>query len=261
MRQAKKIAPWLMILLYVVVLLGLVSAKRAQVVCRKVEVKIQDQTQNFFVEEADVLTLIQDKSEKIIGANIEAVDIDHLETLLRMQPSIKEADVYRTMRGDLAINVEQRNPIMRLINANGESYYVDSEGRLMPLSTKYTAHVLLINGELNEAYTKRKELNLSLKPANEEGETLLYDLFQLGSYIHNHPFWRAQIEQVYVQKGEFELIPRVGMQVIQFGNISDMEIKFNKLLALYEQGLPKYGWNRYETINLKYKDQVICTKR
>jgi len=60
--------------------------------------------------------------------------------------------------------------------------------------------------------------------------------------------------------GEIELISRVGNQPVLFGDINDMEEKFDKLLLFYKEGLSKTGWNQYKTINLTYKDQVVCTK-
>ena len=48
---------------------------------------------------------------------------------------------------------------------------------------------------------------------------------------------------------------------IVIGEVYNLESKFNKLMLFYEEGLSKTGWNEYKTINLKYKDQVVCTKR
>ena len=61
--------------------------------------------------------------------------------------------------------------------------------------------------------------------------------------------------------GDLELIPRIGSHIIVFGDYSDCEIKFRNLMSLYKNGLPAVGWNKYETINLKFKGQVVCTKR
>jgi len=53
----------------------------------------------------------------------------------------------------------------------------------------------------------------------------------------------------------------VGAHIIEFGDINAHEEKFDKLYALYSQGLKREGWNKYIRINLKYKEQVVCTKR
>jgi len=91
---------------------------------------------------------------------------------------------------------------------------------------------------------------------------LLPDLFRLVQFINGSKFWKAQIEQIYInQKKEIELVPRVGNHTIILGSVDDLREKFENLEAFYEQGLSKYGWNKYKTINLKFKNQIVCTKR
>jgi cell division protein FtsQ len=81
-------------------------------------------------------------------------------------------------------------------------------------------------------------------------------------YISEDKFLSSQIVQIYYNgSGDFELIPRVGAHQIIFGDIKDYQLKFMKLKVLYEEGLKYEGWNKYVMINLKYKNQVICTKR
>lgn len=153
---------------------------------------------------------------------------------------------------------------MRVINPNGDSYYIDANGQVMPLSKKYTAHVIVVNGNLNEPYMDHVGENLrrqQIKADKSTGE-LLPDLFRLVQFINNNKFWKAQIEQIYINgKHDIELVPRVGNHTIILGSVDDMSEKFENLRAFYEQGLSKYGWNKYKTINLKFKNQIVCTKR
>ncbi|MEP7169164.1 MAG: cell division protein FtsQ, partial [Bacteroidota bacterium] len=79
--------------------------------------------------------------------------------------------------------------------------------------------------------------------------------------IANDAFWNAQVEQIYVtEQSEIELIPRVGNHRIILGDASQLDEKFNKLMIFYKQGLNNTGWNNYNTINLKFTNQVVCTK-
>ena len=80
-------------------------------------------------------------------------------------------------------------------------------------------------------------------------------------FITHDKFLKAQIDQVYVTEGgEFELIPRIGNHVILLGKAVDLDDKFRKLYAFYKLGLNKIGWNKYNIINIKYKNQVVCSK-
>jgi len=263
MRKFKNIASWVSLFAYLIVVLSLISANRKEIICKKIVVSVNDDTQNYFVEEADVMKLLNNKKVSLIGALIDTINTNKLEEVLSVHSAIKEANVYRNLDGDLHIRIEQRNPIVRVINRNGESFYIDDEGALMPLSTKYAAHVLVANGNIKDSYAKNYTLNLSQKndTAVENSHPLLVDLYQLADYIYRDEFWNAQIEQIYVNGQEFELVPRVGTHIIELGTLENYKNKFRNLRLLYEQGLPKAGWNKYKTINLKYNNQVICTKR
>ena len=86
-------------------------------------------------------------------------------------------------------------------------------------------------------------------------------MFRLASYIARDELWKAQIQQIYVTpSGEFELIPRIGSHIIEFGRADEIEEKFSKLQLLYLQGFNNLGWNLYSRINLKYNNQVVCIK-
>jgi cell division protein FtsQ len=90
---------------------------------------------------------------------------------------------------------------------------------------------------------------------------IIYDLYKLAMFIDGNEFWRSQIEQIFVNGyGEIEMIPRMGAHTILLGRVNDMEYKFQKLKSIYYT-FNQIGWNDYKTINLKYKEQVICTKR
>ena len=61
--------------------------------------------------------------------------------------------------------------------------------------------------------------------------------------------------------GEFELVPRVGSQRILLGDGSALEQRFEKLRLFYRDGMPKADWRRYAKIDLRFADQIVCTKR
>jgi cell division protein FtsQ len=263
MKSFKEIATWVLIIGYLIVIFGFVSEGRKSIPCITVNVNITDETENFFVEEEDIITAIYDKGEKMLGYPIDSINLASLEELIYNHPSIKNVEVYTGIRGDLNIDIKQRNPILRIINYNNESYYIDDEGALMPLSEKFTAHVLVANGKINEPYSLRYTKDILSSSENDElsrGE-VLKDLYVLAKYIYEDEFWNAQFEQIYVNGNSFELIPRVGTHLIILGGIENYQEKLRNLKAVYEVGFKKFGWNTYSKINLKYNNQVICTKR
>lgn len=260
MEKIKNIAPWIILLLYLLVAFVLITKNKADIACKKIYISIKNQEKNRFIEEKDVLALLN--KEHIIGKNIEEINLNEIEQKIAKHTNIKEANVFRNINGELKIEIIQRKPIVRIINKNQSAYFIDEEGKLMPLSNKYTPNVLIVNGEIDEPYNKWNKTNFMIKKEHivKKSESILFDLFLLANYIYRDDFWNTQIEQIYVKNNEFEMIPRVGSQTIVFGDISHYEKKFEKLKALYEQGMSQVGWNKYKKINLKYNKQVICTK-
>lgn len=136
----------------------------------------------------------------------------------------------------------QRRPVVRIVGSKS-NYYVDRNGEIMPTSRYYAAHVMVATGKISEQIAKT-------------------DLFELATYINNHPFWKSQVVQINVLYGpEFELIPRVGKHVIMLGGVNDLEEKLQNVEALYKGDFNENGWNRYRKINVKFKNQVVCTKK
>jgi cell division protein FtsQ len=72
----------------------------------------------------------------------------------------------------------------------------------------------------------------------------------------------AMIDQVDItEKRYFEMMPKIGEQVIKFGDASDADAKFEKLKLFYKKIMTQVGWNRYSVINLQYNNQVVAKIR
>lgn len=214
-----------------------------------------------FIDEKAVRREILDQGIAVLGSRTSDVDVTRIEDRLRSIPCVARAEVYHTMDGALHARVQQRVPIVRVFNQDGTGFYIDKEGWTMPTSTNYTARVLVVTGQLNE-------------PGGINGVYSVYagdsvqrsfrsdDIHRLATFINADPFWTAMIDQVVVNAdGEFELIPRVGVQRVLLGDGSELQQRFEKLRIFYEKGIPKADWRRYARIDLRFADQIVCTKR
>lgn len=263
MQRWVEISLWVSGMLVIVVLLGFVGKYKKEQACKNIIVKIDRTDGDFFVEEEEIRNNILGKRDSVGMINMEAFNISDLEMQLQNYPHIHSAEAYKTIDGQLFVEITQRKPIARVFS-KGESYYIDEGGRLMPLASKFSSRVMVVNGFIDEPYAKRYKYDIPHIIQNDSlgDKTLLDDIFVLTKYISKNEFWEAQIEQVYVNKHfELELIPKVGNHRIVFGDTVHLQEKFEKLMIFYREGLSKTGWNEYREINLKYKDQVVCKKR
>ncbi|WP_235524156.1 cell division protein FtsQ [Pedobacter sp. Hv1] len=241
---------WLVCLAGVVVLMSFISIKKKEVKCTKVEILIPGADN--FIEREEVDLILKESQGVLVGRNLERINIHQIEKSLKANPYIAFAKVYADMDGIVHIEVKQRQPVLRILNAAGQDFYIDSNGLKMPMSPNFTANVLVATGNILEAF--RGKVDTLLTP-------LAADLYKTALFMKKDTLWNAQIEQVFVNdKQDIELIPRVGNQRIILGNADSLETKMNNLLAFYKQAMPLVGWNAYKTINLKYTNQIVCEK-
>lgn len=260
MKKIIHIILWFLSLSIIVVGLGFANKNQQKTKLTKPVIKIDYASENRFIDESDVLKEIV-QSANDTSKLLNALDVTQIEERLKNHFAIKDAQVYKTIDGKLEVSVLQNRPIVRVINNKNESFYIDEDGFLMSTSTKFTARLLVANGNIFSRYNSYAMQKLDLMEDSVKAITLLDELYQIAAFIDGSDFWKAQIEQIYVNKElEIELIPKVGNHIIVFGKPNNIESKFKKLLVFYEKGLSKTGWNEYSKVNLSYKNQIVCTK-
>jgi cell division protein FtsQ len=259
------ITSWVVLVSGLFVALGFVEKEQGKLRCKDPVINVTRDSATNFVDRDDIMKLLRDRGDSIIGQPMSSVNVAELEKVLNSHVAIADAEVFMAVDGEVRIEVEQRRPVLRVFNVDNESYYIDEEGELMPLSEKFTARVLVATGYVYEPYAKRYMFSIADIEADSlaRANSMLDDLFALAMFIRKDPFWHAQVEQVHVNsERELELIPKVGDHRILLGDASNLGDKFRKLRVFYEQGLVPTGWwNNYSVINLKFKDQVVCTKK
>jgi cell division protein FtsQ len=268
LKKLKKIlfvALWTGLILGLLFTMGFVNKEQDALLCRELKVNVNQEDDLYFLDNLDVAKLIKDRGDSIVGQPKATVNVPEIEKALNSHPDIANAEVYMSIDGEVKVDVKQRKPVVRIINADGDSYYIDNEGKLMPLSDKYSAKVLVVNGAIAEPYIKRYKYSIGDigKDSLLNATSILDEAFAMANYINADEFWKGQVQQIYVNADkEMEIVPTVGDQKIIFGDTTDMNEKFNKLLTFYQQGLNTTGWwNKYSTINLKFKNQIVCTKK
>lgn len=233
-----------------VVILGFVSGEADQVLCMRIDVVLSDTVNSRFVTDPDIRTLFRSQGLQLQGYPMKEINTRELERLLEKNAYIRGAEVSTDVSGRMEIRLEQRIPLVRIMPDGKAGFYLDNEGEVLPLSDQFVPHIFLVSGNIKDA------------DGSTGASTQLDEIHRFCIYVTEHPFWSEQIVQLYVNhRGEYELIPRVGAHQILMGSMEQWDKKLRNLELLYQQGLSAYGWNSYRTINLKYTNQVICTKR
>lgn len=211
-------------------------------VCQELKISIKDTLAFHYLETKDVEQLLKRAKLSPVGKEYSAINTEEMKQIIEENKLIKKAECYKTTDGSVRVNVYQRKPILRVMSHKG-NYFIDSEGDVMPIPDNFTAYLPIASGTIETAYAKEQ-------------------LYPFALFLQKDKFWNTQIEQIYVaQGGDVELVPRVGNHRIILGEIDNYQEKLENLKLFYDKALNKIGWNKYSTINLKYKGQVVGTLR
>jgi cell division protein FtsQ len=259
-KKILKISGWVLTVFAMVFLVGFVENKQSKQKCTGIEIELNKFEEGNFVIEHDIRAKINNMGHKIEGELLTDINVGEMEEKILNMPEIEKVEVYKSINGKLTVVAKQRRPIVRIINENGMSYYLDDKGRSMPWSNKFSSRVLIVNGVVNEPAVNVSVTRINFNDSLKQ-EMLTDDIYKLATYIDQSEFWRAQIVQAYVNNdSEFELIPRVGKHRIMLGGVENLDRKLKKLRAFYDKLVGKTNLNAYDTLNLKYTNQIICTK-
>lgn len=240
--------------------MSFVSKDRENVVMSIPDINVETHDEMVFLTQQDVLERL--KNMQLIWEEqiYQDMDIDAIEYALKNMPEISNASVFFKLNGNWEINCKLRVPIARVVDSVGASFYIDSEMKMMPLSRKYSARVIPVTGYFSKKNFKEEFFLIH----NESliNKNFLEDVYRITNYVCKDEVLSALITQIEInKKGDFELITLLGDQRVIFGKAVNIEEKFEKLKIFYKNGISKTGWDLYREINIKFKDQIVCTKK
>ena len=195
---------------------------------------------NLFITHETVNKLLIVNKEDLTKVPKEILDLNGLEITLNSNPMIKTAQVYLTVNGEVRADVEQCKPIARV--STNASYYIDDEGKFMPLSTNFSARVPLVTG-----YIEKNNLN---------------NVFKIADKIYNDQFLKKHIVEIHQNQDKTIILKtRVLDFEIVLGNLILLDKKINNLKAFYQKAKKDKSLNKYSIVNLQFENQVVCTKK
>ena len=220
----------------------IMNKKQVSLLCENVEVVIADSLEKKFIHEKDVVAYLAKANLYPLNKKSEDINTYQIKEALLKNEIIESAEVVQSVSGKITITVLQKMPVLRVFSSGG-SYYVDKNGQTMPATLGQAILVPVASGNIEKSFA-------------------VSELYKFALFLHNDAFWNDRITQIYVRSAmDVELVPRIGDHRILLGNLDDFEKKLRHLHKFYEQVIPKMGWDKYSVISLKYKNQIVCTKK
>jgi cell division protein FtsQ len=237
-------------LLAISFLIAFSERKQGGSVCKDIVIELDNLHGNHFLDEADIMKLVEGSGQSIKGIGIDRINLRAIEKKIKYDKHILDAELFGDLKGNLIVNVELRRPIARIVQSDAPDAYIAEDGVIMPVSEKYTSRVILISGPFVKRLLEDEDLSKS-----EEG----LQLKEMIEFINDDDFWKAQIAQLDINdSGKIMIYPQVTGQRIEFGKAEDFELKFKKLMIFYKEILPQRGWTKYDRVNLEYEGQIIA---
>ncbi|MCW3117743.1 MAG: hypothetical protein JWM28_1825 [Chitinophagaceae bacterium] len=219
--------------------------------CKDYKITVKSLRGNLFLDDKDVFRVLSTATGgKLKGQAVAAINIRKLEDLLENNVWIREAQLYFDNNNVLHVSVTEREPLARLFTTAGNSFYIDSSEKRMPLSEKMSARVPVFTG-----FPDKKGLT-------QKDSLLLKDVKTVAQFINNHPFWLSQVSEIDITpERNFEMVPLVGNHLVKIGDAENLDQKFHRLFLFYETVLSKAGFDKYKVIDAQFNGQIVALRK
>jgi cell division protein FtsQ len=183
------------------------------------------------------------------GKPLEEINLSLMEERIEQDPWVRNAELFIDAGGRLQVVVEEKRPVARVFNREGQSFYLDEKLEQIPLNRYFTPNLPVFTG-----------LPLRTNGRRANDSLLLTQVLEIASAMQDDSLWMAQMEQcAYEPPFGFVMYPLAGDHRILFGGAERTREKFRNLFVFYTQVLAREGWNLYRTIDLRFSRQVVVT--
>lgn len=243
--MVKRILAWVILALltaYVVFAAIWAHAEASKNSCKGIDVHIVKGFTTDSVSRKGVMAEINRYPEKLIGAQIPTINTRQLEKYLREFPQFEDVSCSFTTDGRLQVKVTPMVPELRIFE-DSVSYYINKDGKTMPSKASFFVDVPVVRGKFTKDF----------RPA---------DILPVSRFIASDPVLDKLVGMIQADDADnIILVPRIHGHVINFGDTSRLPEKREALMAMYRKVLPYKGWNEYDTISVRFKGQVVATRR
>lgn len=188
--------------------------------------------------------ILSEEMSWILRQTVKEIDEESITKCVLQSPYIEDCRTSVSVNGIVMVKAKQRRPIVRML-LNGQEFYLDRQCHRMPTSEEGSGNVIVANAA-------------SDKCTNDDA----LRLYHVAKYLDENQDYGILFDQIYLDEHkDICLIPKLGDHVVIIGDLENMDKKMLNLCSFYKSSMSQMGWETYSSINLKYNNQVICTRR
>ena len=259
MKKILNRAVWILVFILTMSVVIWANIERSNSHCTDIEIKMKATDYPSLTSSAAIKTNILETMPALIGQSVKNIELDELEQFVSLNSRLGEVKAFLNMNGIISIKVKPRQAVLRIFDKKGQNLYLGNDQVLMNSTVDHTQRILVANGHIPHL---SKEEKYDVLNGDLDLPSIYSNLYSLAKLIHQDEFLDALIDQIYVTKNqEFDLTPKVGVKTIHFGKAENIEEKLENLRIFYINGQDKIDWQKYRSINIKFRNQIVCSKK
>ena len=204
-------------------------------------------------------TALHKEIEQICGnSKVGTVNMIAIQKVMEENSWIEDGTSYIDLDGTLNVSFKEYEPWFRVFGKKGHSVYVTRDGVVIPSSRTYTPYVLVASGNFE---LRSDSATYQLSDTLDSDRNLLNALHWCDA-IEGNDFVSHCIGQLYCNKrNQFELTVKGFDGRVIVGDTCDATDKLKRLESFMKQRIDSPETKTLKSINLNYKNQIVCTKR
>ena len=222
-----------------------------------ISLQIEREYPNGFVVKDTVLRQFEVICDIKHHARISKIDMLKIQKKLQTNPWIETSSAYIGLNDSLMVRAKEYEPVLRVYNQDGKSVYVTKDGVIFPACPNHTPRTIIASGHYNFPEPNKGDRACdSVYRGSGIQETLV-----ITEAIQNDDFLAGTIGQIYKNtNNEYELMVNNLQARVILGDTLAVDSKLSRLKTLLESYSGTEELAGYKAVNLKYKNQIVCTK-
>ena len=196
-----------------------------------------------FVTKEGVVQKLGKTADIIKHTPIAELNIEKLERQLSQDNSFENVECYITSDNKLQIDIVPMIPEIRVFSPDGKSYYINKDGKRIDTGNEFFMDVPVVTGNFDQKFPAKNILPVTRHIAADDYLKNLITMIEVKSATN------------------ILLYPCIKGQVINIGDTTELTKKFDNLTLFYRKVMNHKGWETYDTISVKFRNQIVATRR
>lgn len=185
---------------------------------------------------------LQHYPQRIVGTRMGELNTAEIEKYLGRLNNFESVRCMISSGGRLRIEIVPLVPVMRVFFGDN-SYYINKHGQHIESKAEFYTHAPVVTGNFNSAFPPKAVL-------------------PLVNFIESDKTLREMVNMIEARDpNNLIMVPRMLGHVVNFGDTTRLQEKAEALKLFYRKVMPYKGWEEYDTISVKFRGQIVATRR